>query len=533
MSAANIKIGDVIEVHGERCVVELSVDPTVSICEGYLPGQPGSNVRIATCGESVVGIVTTARRAGSHSIADCVLVGTLSDQGRFIRGVVTYPNIGQRVDMVGTAELSSVFSGFQGYDFAFGRSAQTATQRVYLNPNRFFSQHVAILGTTGCGKSCTVVSILQHALAKYPDTHIIVLDLHGEYSAAFPGDDVLHVEGDKLELPYWVLNFDEFQDMSIDPTEDTARNQATVLRDSLLRARQSNVTKEIAGIIKSVTVDSPVHYEVEELIGQVRNWNIQLVPDASGQMQPGPLYGVFDKFLIRLESRITDPRFGFMFQPARYKDNKSLVQLLSDYLSIDTGKRMAIIDLSGVPSEAVSVVVAVVSRMAFDFNQWNPDRTRFPILLVYEEAHNYVPNAPGARYTSAKLAVERVAKEGRKYGLGAMFVSQRPKELSDTVLAQCNNFVTMRLTNPDDQAYVRRLVPDAMSGLMGMLPALRTGEALLLGDAVAMPTRTMIDKPEPLPASSDIEFGTWWSDGVKGMDLDRIAKRWRARSRSF
>jgi hypothetical protein len=374
--------------------------------------------------------------------------------------------------------------------------------------------------------------MLQQAIKKYPDTHIVVLDLHGEYAAAFP-EDVLLINPEKVELPYWVLNFDEFQDLTVDLSETTAKNQTTVLRDSLLRAREGTVGEANLRKGARVTADSPVWFSIDDLLGQIRSWNIQMIPNAAGELEPGPLYGAFDRFLIRFDSKVSDPRYKFMFAPERYADNESLAQLLKDYLSIDSGKRMAIVDLSGVPSEAVGVVVAVVSRMVFEFNLWNPERDRFPVLLVLEEAHNYVPSRMDSRFTAARTAIERITKEGRKYGIGTIIVSQRPKELSETVLSQCNSFVAMRLTNPDDQDYVRRLVPDALSGLMAMLPALRTGEALMLGDCVALPTRVMVDCPEPRPESSDVEYAKWWSCGIRDMDVERIVKRWRARRRDL
>ncbi|OYD16662.1 hypothetical protein CH330_00960 [candidate division WOR-3 bacterium JGI_Cruoil_03_51_56] len=537
------EIGRVVEVNGERALVELTVDTTVPLVGDYYPGQPGSHVKIPFGGHNVIGIVTSVREEGYPSgsgrkdsgrkVADCVLIGTLFSGGNFVRGVAVYPNIGQQVRMVSSVELKKIFSEFVDYDYSFGRPAQAEDQRAYVQADRFFGHHIAVLGTTGCGKTCTVVSILQQAIKKYPDTHIIVLDLHGEYAPAFSEEKVLVIRADELELPYWLLNFNEFCDLAVDPNELTSKNQITVLRDALVRARQGCVSEETAGIIKSITVDSPIYFPLDDLVKQIRNWNIQMVSDSNGKIVPGPLYGVFDRFLIRFESKATDPRFRFMFAPTSYTDNKSLPKLLKDYLSIDTGKRMAIIDLSGIPSEVVGVVVAVVSRVAFEFNQWNPDRTRFPILLVYEEAHNYVPRRTDGVPLAAKSAVERVTKEGRKYGIGTIIVSQRPNELSETVLSQCNTFIAMRLTNPDDQSYVRRLVPDSLARLMNMLPALRIGEALILGDSVAMPTRVLIDCPDPKPMSSDVEFAKWWANGVKELDVKRVVKRWRARQRDL
>ncbi len=546
-ASSDVDIGYVVEVNGERALVELHVDTTVPLAEDYFPGQPGSHIKIAVRNRNVIGIVSSISMNGPHlssvphdpacppagrKIADCVLIGTMGEDGGFIRGVAIYPTVGQRVRMVTSDELKSIFSEYNEYEFSFGRPSQADDQRAYINVDRFFGQHIAVVGTTGCGKSCTVVSILQEAIRKYPDAHIVVLDLHGEYASAFP-ENVMLIDADKVELPYWLLSFDEFQDLTVDMNEFTAKNQITVLRDALVRAREGTVGQDRLRKGERVTADSPVYFEIEDMLGQIRNWNIQMVPDSAGNMEPGPLYGAFDRFLIRLDSKVSDPRFRFMFEPTTYTDNDSLVQLLRDFLSIDTGNKMAIVDLSGVPSEAVGVVAAVVSRIVFEFNLWNPERDRFPILLVLEEAHNYVPNRTDYKLQAAKAAIERITKEGRKYGIGTIIVSQRPKEVSETVLSQCNSFIAMRLTNPDDQGYVRKLVPDALSGLMDMLPSLRTGEALILGDCVALPTRVMIDCPDPKPMSSDVEFAKWWSCGIRDMDVDRIVRRWRGRRKDL
>jgi hypothetical protein len=546
-ASSDVDIGHVVEVNGERALVELHVDTTVPLAEDYFPGQPGSHVKIAVRDRSVIGIVSSISMNGyslssaSHDpacplngrkVADCILIGTMSADGGFIRGVAVYPTVGQRVKMVSPDELKSIFSEYNEYGFSFGRPSQADDQRAYINVDRFFGQHIAVVGTTGCGKSCTVVSILQQAIRKYPDAHIVVLDLHGEYASAFP-ENVTLIDADKVELPYWLLSFDEFQDLTVDMNEFSAKNQLTVLRDALVRAREGTVGQDRLHKGERITADSPVFFQLEDMLGQIRSWNIQMVPNNDGDMEPGPLYGEFDRFLLRLDSKVSDPRFRFMFAPTTYTGNDSLVQLLRDFLSIGTGSKMAIVDLSGVPSEAVGVVAAVVSRIVFEFNLWNPERDRFPILLVLEEAHNYVPNRADYKLQAAKAAIERITKEGRKYGIGTIIVSQRPKEVSETVLSQCNNFIAMRLTNPEDQGYVRKLVPDSLSGLMDMLPSLRTGEALILGDCVALPTRVMIDCPDPKPTSSDVEFAKWWVSGIKDMDVDRVVRRWRARRKDL
>ena len=541
------EIGYIIEVSGDRAVVELTVDTTVPLAGDYYPGQPGSHVKIPFRDLNIIGTVANIRMLDitpstrpdqeavgetvSKKVAECLLIGTLSDTGQFIRGVAVYPNVGQKVRMIGLSELKEIFSEFVSQDFSFACLAQAEDQRAFIHVDRFFGRHTAILGTTGSGKSCTVASILQRIIAKYPDTHILVIDLHGEYAKAFPNDTQL-IEADKVEIPYWLLNFEEFQDLAVDVTEFTAHNQITGLRDALLQARQNTDKEEKLGLGNAVTVDSPIYFNLQSMLQQIRDWNTEMVSGKRG-LKKGPLHGVFDRFLIRFDSKINDPRFRFMFFPTNYSGNVGLPQLLTEYLSIDTDKRMTVIDLSGIPFESVGVVVSVVSRVVYKFNFWNPDRRKFPILMVFEEAHNYIPNRPESKFSSARTAVERLAKEGRKYGIGIIVVSQRPKELSETVISQCNTFIAMRLTNPEDQNYVRRLVPDSLAGLMAMLPSLRTGEALIVGDSVVMPTRVLIDLPKPEPESTDVKFAKHWAKGIRGMDIDRIVKRWRARRKDL
>jgi len=536
-----IEIGYVIEVTGERALAELTVATTVALKGDYFPGQPGSYVKIPFQDSAVIGTVSGVRAADGPSvhpaadgearprrIASILMIGTVDARGMFSRGVAMYPNVGQPVLMVSSRELNEVFSEYVHFGFSFGSPIQARDQRAYIHVDRFFGRHTAVLGTTGCGKSCTVASILQRAVKTYPDTHIVILDLHGEYAAAFP-NDVRVIEADKVELPYWLLDFEEFTNLTTDPNEASYQNQMSVIRNAILQARQTTDRREGLSLGEAVTVDSPIYYALEDMLGLIRGFNIQMIPTPDGKMARGPLYGAFDRYMIRFEARQSDPRFRFMFAPRTYVDNNSLIDLLKEFLSIDVGTRMTIIDLSGIPSEAVGVVVAVVTRIVFEFNLWNPARSRFPVLMVFEEAHNYLPNRPDPRFTATKQAVERIAKEGRKYGVGLMAVSQRPKELDETIISSCNTFIVMRTTNPDDQNYVRRLVPDSLAGLMDILPSLRTGEALVLGDALAMPSRVLIDCPDPKPLSADVLFSEWWADGIKEMDVERVVRRWRSR----
>lgn len=531
-------IGQVIEMRGDRVLVELWADTTKPLISDYYPGQPGSYLKIPFRDYSIISIASSIKFDQSNSIGEpkkiveSILIGTLKPDGKFVRGVAMYPNIGLVAQMVTANELNKIFAEYRHFDFSFATLAENEKQRVFVNINNLFGHHLAVVGNTGCGKSCAVASILQKVIKQYPNTHIIVFDLHGEYATAFP-HNVSIIEADKVELPHWLLSFDEFIDLNVDLTEMTAKNQITVIRDAMLRARQGTDSDQNLGLGASLTVDSPVFYNIEDMINLIRNWNIQMVYNDEGKLVPGPLHGVFDRFLIRFDSRMSDPRYKFIFGPENYSSDSSLIELLKNHLSLNNGKRMTIIDLSGIPSETIGVVVAVISRIVFEFNLWNTERNNFPILIVYEEAHNLLPRQTNLGFPSAHKAVERITKEGRKYGIGAIFVSQRPNELSETVISQCNNFIAMRLTNPDDQEYVRKLVPDSAAGLMAMAPSLRTGEALLLGDAVVMPIRVLIDLPEPQPRSSDIEFAQGWTKSPKEIDIEWIVKRWRTRRRDL
>jgi len=219
-----------------------------------------------------------------------------------------------------------------------------------------------------------------------------------------------------------------------------------------------------------------------------------------------------------------------MFKPRRYIKSEHLESLMRLLLGRDEKgyKNITVVDLSGIPFEIVEIVVSVLSRLIFDFNFWNKYKRECPVCVVYEEAHNYIPRS---RFSVAKMSVERIAKEGRKYGVSLIAVSQRPSELSETVLSQCNNFISLRVSNPDDQNYIKKLVPDQNAELMNMLSILRRGEALIIGEAVVMPVRVLIELPSPTPDSDDIKFFENWNNGIKDLNVGEVIDRWRKQER--
>lgn len=229
---------------------------------------------------------------------------------------------------------------------------------------------------------------------------------------------------------------------------------------------------------------------------------------------------------------MNDVRYDFLLNPKTRTSCASLVTLLRDFVGLGT-KRAAVtvIDLSPVPFDVRPTVAAQIGRLAFEFNYWNPQYREFPILLMCEEAHAYIPRSSESQFAGSRSSMERIAKEGRKYGVGLVVVSQRPHEVSERVLAQCGTFICLRITNPDDQAYVRRLVPESEGDLVNLLAGLGRGEALVLGEAVPLPARVQFERPDPAPNSDDVDFYTKWKAGPADLDVDEIVRRWRSQER--
>ncbi|HEX9829931.1 MAG TPA: ATP-binding protein [Bacteroidota bacterium] len=453
------------------------------------------------------------------------LVGTVKG-GRYERGVSIVPAVDTPVFLAEDADLTAVFSVFRKFGFSIGNLSMFENERSFLDPNRFFGKHIAVLGSSGSGKSCTVSSLLQK-VTSFPDTNIIILDIHNEYQAAFAGSsNYLNIA--ELEFPFWLMNFEELQEMFIDERDDNASSQITVLKDMVIASKKGKNT----ALADVLTIDTPVYYDLAEVRAKLQFLDTEKISGiGSSGTKEGPFYGKFTRFLVRLDSKLSDPRYAFMFKPKQYLTSESMKVLMEKIFGKAGAAKVTIMDLSGVPFDVVNTIVAMLARMSFDFNFWNMHRRDFPILLVFEEAHNYLPSG-GAASKAARRVVERIAKEGRKYGVSCMIVSQRPTEVSETILSQCSNFVILRLTNPLDQNYVRRLVPDSFAGLVDVLPALRQGEALVVGDSMPMPLRVQIDFPNPEPESSDIRFFDKWKQSGVETHIGEVVDRWWKQERT-
>lgn len=538
MTENNLKIGRVIEVDGARTIGELAASVQdlyrTHKSRRYAIGQVGSIVKIEVGDLLIFGVVTALRMYEAlsddskpsrvPSSGEKTLHLELFGQGRrtglnegdfeFERGISTYPLPGQSIFLATVEELRQIYTKPENPSIRIGALSQARGLPVHLITDELLGKHFAVLGTTGSGKSCAVALILQAIIKECPFAHIIVLDPHDEYSRAFPGQSA-RIDPTTLNIPHWLLDFQESIELFIGKTEFQATSQTNILKDALLKAR---VAFAGAGSLK-VTVDTPIPYRMGDLVK-----SIQSVKKSDSQ----------EKILAKIDTLRADRRFAFMLQDdAAVKDD--LATLLSELFRMPgQGKPISIIDLSGVPSDVVDVVVSVLCRTIFDFALWNPRRREMPLLLVCEEAHRYAPKGDEAAFQPTKQALARIAKEGRKYGVGLALVTQRPSELSESILSQCNSVIALRMSNDQDQQFVRRALPDSVRSLVETLPALRTREALVVGEGTVVPVRVVFDEipEERRPRSADVQFAVSWQKEIGDLKTtEEVIDKWRRQER--
>jgi hypothetical protein len=468
-----------------------------------------------------------------------VLVGTYrtvegSAHNTFKRGADSFPKLDRSCFLIEGGNLQLLMSLLAAgvpmeERLLLGTFVADSTASAIADGNRLFQRHAALLGSTGSGKSWTVALILERA-SKLKFPNLIVFDLHGEYAplsddtvgfaqtfrVAGPGD--LSAPGpDVLFLPHWLLNHEEMLAMLLDRSDSNAPNQAARFLTHVRTLKEATLkTTGHSDVATTFTVDSPIPYSMDELLGALTTDDEEMIPGArAGSEKQGTYFGKLTRFVQRLEARRLDRRYGFMFEaPDESMEYDWLSRLLGRLLSSEDGQRgIKIIDFSEVPSDVLPVVVGVLGRLVFELQFWMAGDARTPISLVCDEAHLYMPvrDSADAVATRGVEVFERIAKEGRKYGVSLLIVSQRPADVSRTVLSQCNNFIVLRLTNDQDQSVVQHLMPESMGGLTAILPLLDVGEALVLGDAVVLPTRIQIDPPRIKPDSATRQFWTEWA----------------------
>jgi len=573
---SNLNIGYVIEVDGTHIVAELESNITelTRVYGGiiYPIGQFGSIVKIHFGARLIFGYVGRLRMKSEYDrekgfvpepnskarIIEADLFGEgewLFENGKwnlnFERGVTTFPLPQQKVYLTPRSELGFVYGGGTGSTILLGEHVGSGGTPCYAEMNEMLGKHTAILGSTGSGKSGTVAALIHSIidrgnLANHKKWHpqIIILDPHNEYGAAFPDHVRLCTDEGTLCLPYWLLNMEETVALFVGKTEEAATSQTNIIKNALLVAREKGAIS--LGLSKgAMNVDSPIPYILGDADGLDNFGKRNGVLDTEGfvgavnQQRPNNQnqkdHEGYNKVLRKVASLCRDGRLKFMMKS--WEGNADpLPNIVKQFFG--SSDPIRIVDLSGVPNEVAGTASSAIARMLFSLKLWQTreERERNPVLLVCEEAHRYVPNRGEAQYEAAQEAIRRLAKEGRKYGIGLILISQRPSEVEATVLSQCNSWIVLRITNDSDRSHVQGVLPDSLAGLTKILSGLRRREAIFVGQAAVLPSRILIRDlvrdGKPLPRSQDIDFDKGWqSDPITDQHLKELGNRWRLQKR--
>lgn len=503
-------------------------------------------IRSTKAGQTLIGMVSKIMRkygdetdlAEGEEIATTdlikvTLIGTFierigTESNKFKRTLESVPSIDAECynftdEML--ADFMSILSGSHAemeYPLCIGTYALNDRAKAYLDGNKFFQRHAVIVGSTGSGKSFTVANIIER-LASLPSCNALIFDIHGEY-APLSGDGICHLriagppdnyEDGVLFLPYWLLTYEEMISMMLDRSDSNAPNQTMVFSQAVMQEKR--VCLEEQGeqeLIEHFTLDSPIPYRLKDVIASLNEKNEEMIQGTRGEKQ-GSFFGKLTRFLQRLESKSKDRRMNFLFSDEPALLEFSYLERLAKQLMAPAsqGGGIKIIDFSEVPSDVLPLVVSLIARIVFTVQQWTEKENRHPIALFCDEAHLYIPNSGrGDSVQDLSLrSFERIAKEGRKYGVGLVVITQRPAEVNHTVLSQSSNFIAMKLTNADDQSVIKKLLPDSLGNFSELLPILDVGEAIVVGDASLLPSRILIDPPKNAPDSATVKFWDKWS----------------------
>ncbi len=438
----------------------------------------------------------------------------------------------------------------EGNALTLGKYTLDDNAIAYLNGNKFFQKHAFIGGSTGSGKSWTTAKIVEQ-MASLKFSNSIVFDLHGEYSP-LQHENITHfkvagpsevengsmISDGVIYLPYWLLSYEGLVSIMVDRSDQNAPNQAMIISREVNKAKRDYlINRGEKDVLESFTIDSPVPFDIKALLKTLGEINSEMVEGTRGKKM-GEFNGKLSRLIARLENKITDRRLGFLFNAGNDSLRFEWLSELTNYLFGSKHENnlggVKIINFSEVPSDILPLMVSLVARLAFSLQQWTPPTERHPIALLCDEAHLYIPQKTNLD-TADQISIgvfERIAKEGRKYGLSLVVISQRPSEVNKTILSQCSNFVSMRLTNADDQAVIKKLLPENLGGFSELLPMLDTGEALVVGDASLLPTRVRIDEPTNKPNSGTVDFwDEWQKETVEGR-IKKAVINWRRQNLS-
>jgi len=493
----------------------------------------------------------------------------VTNELKFNRGVGHYPKFNSKCYILSSEEKQQLFSLTAGEGICVGKVPGIQNEDVNINIEKFLGKHSVILGSTGSGKSCTVASILQKTLQAHLFSHIIFFDLHNEYSAAFPtiktdlynGNtyNVNKVDANNFTLPFWFLNFEEFQSIFLGDIDYAKNGEGIrILREEVikLKVKSHNLIMDDIGEIERININSPLHFDFSDLVIKLKKLNKSTLWKSDGAstynestgnyvansgaskvdrdgtsdqaLQDPNYYDKLHSVIEKLESTKLDRRYQFLF-PESYITSKNIYEYLISLLCLPKDhiqNQMTILDLSKIPSEIIPIIIGLLSRICFEYKLWEVDPKKLPLYLVYEEAHNYIPNDVNAITALSSKYIGRIAKEGRKYGISQLIISQRPSDLSQLIVSQCSNFFILRVTNPNDQAFINHVLPDHLSALSNMIPFFQNGECLIAGELVTIPTKVIIDRPAPEPNSNDVAYSKTWKKILIDYKVQETVHKW-------
>ena len=465
------------------------------------------------------------------------------NENKFKRAINTYPEINSKVYQANEATMKMIMNAISGKGTEYksleiGHFASNRDVSAVLDGNRFFQRHACIVGSTGSGKSYTVASILEKT-NELPYANMIVFDLHGEYNELSYADQIkICDEPEGLHIPLWFFNYEEIHSLFVESSEGTSTNQRAAVINYILRAKKEYINNNMSEVSEEiVTADTPIPFSAEELIEYFENQNILEVEtgeiyktgENKGQAKTkkGQYYDKLTNLITRLRTKMDDKKYGFVFNE---KDtiNADYLNQFAKRIMGNTKYRIKVIDLSEVPSDMLAIIIGIVTRIIYDIQFWitpSKDEVRHPLVLACDEAHIYMSNDTSKMKAVEKKSLEifeKIAKEGRKYGIGLLIISQRPAELNTTIMSQCNNIVSLKITNDRDKTAVAAMLTDSLVGIVEMLPNLDVGECVVVGDAIMLPSKIILDKPKEKPKSATIDFWDRWYDGEQTVfDIDK------------
>ncbi|MCF8707287.1 ATP-binding protein [Rhizorhapis sp. SPR117] len=500
-------------------------DPCIAMA-----GQVGSQIKMRVGSTWLVANVRSLvldRRIDGQIVADVDFLGEGDEEKltgkiyKFRRGVTRYPTPGTEIFPVSSSDMRQIYAADERANIEIGTVYPTKDTRGALYVDAMLGKHFALLGSTGTGKSTSAALILHKICDLAPQGHIVMIDPHGEYSAAFKGNGAIY-DINNLAMPYWLMNFEEHCEVLVTSEGSDRTMDCDILAKCLLAARLKN---RLAEGVARITVDSPIPYLLSDLTNILQN--------EMGKLDKGTNSTPYMRLKSKIEELKADPRYNFMFSGMLVGDTMSAFLAKIFRLPSD-GKPISIIDVSAMPSDITAVVVAVLSRMVFDYAIWSRNEPQRPILLVCEEAHRYIPSSTIGGGQSVRKILERIAKEGRKYGVSLGLITQRPSDLAEGVLSQCGTIIAMRLNNDRDQQFVKAAMPEGARGFLDSIPALRNRECIICGEGVAIPIRIALDNlaEEKRPASGDPSFTDLWQQtGGEAEIIERTVNRWRSQGR--